>query len=106
MIMAGSLEPKLDHPTQKPLLLFETPMRNHLRAGQGVYDPFCGSGTAIIAAERTGCRAYALEIDPRFVDVFRSLAGRRSAARRRRWPMAEPRPTRSPDRDPYQRISA
>jgi DNA modification methylase len=60
MIMAASVEPKLDHPTQKPLLLFETPIRNHLRPGEGVYDPFCGSGTAIIAAERTGCRAYAL----------------------------------------------
>jgi hypothetical protein len=69
MIMAGSVEPKFDHPTQKPLILFETPIRNHLRAGEGVYDPFCGSGTALIAAERTGCRAYALEIDPRFVDV-------------------------------------
>jgi len=69
MIMAGSVEPKFDHPTQKPLVLFETPIRNHLRAGEGVYDPFCGSGTALIAAERTGCRAYALEIDPRFVDV-------------------------------------
>jgi DNA modification methylase len=69
MIMAGSVEPKFDHPTQKPLLLFETPIRNHLRPGEGVYDPFCGSGTVLIAAERTGCRAYALEIDPRFVDV-------------------------------------
>ena len=69
MIMAGSVEPKLDHPTQKPLLLFETPIRNHLRAGDGVYDPFCGSGTMLIAAERTGCHGYGMEIDPRFVDV-------------------------------------
>jgi site-specific DNA-methyltransferase (adenine-specific) len=69
MIMAGSVEPKFDHPTQKPLSLFETPIRNHLRAGDGVYDAFAGSGTIVIAAERTGCRGYALEIDPRFVDV-------------------------------------
>jgi DNA methylase len=69
MIMAGSREPRLDHPTQKPLLLFETPIRNHLRAGESLYEPFCGSGTALIAAERTGTHAYAMEIDPVFVEV-------------------------------------
>jgi DNA modification methylase len=69
MIMAGSAEPRLDHPTQKPLVLFETPIRNHLRAGEALYEPFCGSGTALIAAERCGVRAYALEIDPVYVDV-------------------------------------
>ena len=69
MIMAGSVEPKFDHPTQKPLILFETPIRNHLRAGDGVYDPFCGSGTILIAAERTGCAGFAMEIDPVFVEV-------------------------------------
>jgi len=69
MIMGGSTEAKQDHPTQKPLLLFETPIRNHLKAGDAVYDPFLGSGTALIAAERTGCRGYALEIDPLYVEV-------------------------------------
>jgi len=69
MIMGGSTEAKLDHPTQKPLLLFETPIRNHLKAGGAVYDPFLGSGTALIAAERTGARCYALEIDPLYVEV-------------------------------------
>jgi DNA modification methylase len=69
MIMAGSNEPRLDHPTQKPLVLFETPIRNHLRAGEALYEPFCGSGTALIAAERTGTRCYAMEIDPVYVDV-------------------------------------
>jgi DNA modification methylase len=69
MIMAGSNEPRLDHPTQKPLILFETPIRNHLRAGEALYEPFSGSGTALIAAERTGTRCYAMEIDPVYVDV-------------------------------------
>jgi DNA modification methylase len=36
MIMAGSAEPRLDHPTQKPLVLFETPIRNHLKAGEEI----------------------------------------------------------------------
>ena len=69
MIMGGSAEPRLDHPTQKPLLLFETPIRNHLKVGEALYEPFCGSGTALIAAERTGVRAYAMEIDPIYVEV-------------------------------------
>jgi DNA modification methylase len=69
MIMGGSAEPRLDHPTQKPLVLFETPIRNHLKAGDPLYEPFCGSGTALIAAERTGTRCYAMEIDPLYVEV-------------------------------------
>ena len=69
MIMGGSNEPRLDHPTQKPLVLFETPIRNHLRPGESLYEPFSGSGTALIAAERTGTRAYAMEIDPIYVEV-------------------------------------
>jgi DNA modification methylase len=67
--MGGSAEPRLDHPTQKPLVLFETPIRNHLRPGEALYEPFCGSGTALIAAERTGTRCYAMEIDPIYVEV-------------------------------------
>jgi DNA modification methylase len=69
MIMGGSTEPRLDHPTQKPLVLFETPIRNHLKPGDPLYEPFCGSGTALIAAERTGTRCYAIEIDPIYVEV-------------------------------------
>jgi hypothetical protein len=69
MIIAGSTEERQDHPTQKPALLFETPIANHLRAGEAVYDPFCGSGTALIAAERLGRRCYAMEIDPKYVQL-------------------------------------
>jgi tRNA/tmRNA/rRNA uracil-C5-methylase (TrmA/RlmC/RlmD family) len=39
------------------------------RRGGSVLDPFCGSGTILIAAERTGRKAHALEIDPAYVDV-------------------------------------
>lgn len=69
MIMAGSEEPKVDHPTQKPVALYEAPIANHLRRGDAVYDPFLGSGTTLVAAERLGRRCYALEIDPRYVQV-------------------------------------
>jgi DNA modification methylase len=60
---------KEDHPTQKPLVLFETPIRNHLKPGGSLYDPFLGSGTALIAAERTGTICHAIEIDPIYVEV-------------------------------------
>lgn len=69
MLMAGSDEPKLDHPTQKPVALFEAPIANHLRKGEAVYDPFLGSGTTLVAAERLGRRCYGLEIDPRYAQV-------------------------------------
>jgi DNA modification methylase len=70
MIMAGSEEAKEDHPTQKPVVLFETPISNHLRPGELVYDPFLGSGTALIAAERLGRRCCGLEIEPRYAQLI------------------------------------
>ncbi|MGC8634199.1 MAG: DNA-methyltransferase [Candidatus Limnocylindrales bacterium] len=69
MIMSGSEEEKQDHPAQKPVLLFEIPIRNHLAPGEAVYDPFVGSGTTIIAAESLGRRCYAMELDPRYVQL-------------------------------------
>jgi len=69
MIMAGSDEPKVDHPTQKPVALYEAPIGNHLRRGESLYDPFLGSGTTLVAAERLGRRCYGMEIDPRYVQV-------------------------------------
>jgi DNA modification methylase len=68
-IGSGSTEEKQDHPTQKPVVLSEIPIRNHLRPGEAVYEPFSGSGTTLIAAETLGRRCYALEIDPKYVQV-------------------------------------
>ena len=58
-----------EHPTQKPLRLFEIPMEQHTRRGDIVLEPFCGSGSQLIAAERLGRHCRALEISPAFVDV-------------------------------------
>jgi DNA modification methylase len=66
-LMAGSTEEKYDHPTQKPMLCMERPIANH--ALDPVYDPFAGSGTTLIAAERQGRVCYTMEIDPRFCDI-------------------------------------
>jgi DNA modification methylase len=69
MIMGGSTEEKFDHPAQKPVLLFEIPIRNHLEAGEAVFDAFLGSGTALMAAEALGRRCLGMEIDPKYVQV-------------------------------------
>lgn len=61
---------KTSHPHQKPVECFSKPMRNHGRPGDVVYDPFCGSGTAIIGAEQTQRTCVALEIDPAYCDVI------------------------------------
>ena len=54
------------HSTQKPVECMERPIRNH--AGD-VYDPFVGSGTTLIAAERQSRTCYAMEIEPKYVQV-------------------------------------
>ena len=58
------------HPTTKPVRLWEIPAENHLHPGQILLDPFLGSGTAIMAAERTGRTTYGLELEPRYCDVI------------------------------------
>lgn len=57
------------HPTMKPLALVERAIENSSRVGDVVLDLFLGSGTTLIAAERTGRSCFAVELDPRYVDV-------------------------------------
>ena len=57
------------HPTVKPVALVADAIRDVSRRKNIVLDGFCGSGTTLIAAEKTGRRAYALELDPHYVDV-------------------------------------
>ncbi len=45
------------------------PIQNNSGSGDAVYDPFLGSGTTLIAAETTGRTCFAVELEPRFVDV-------------------------------------
>ncbi len=55
------------HPTMKPVELYARAYRNSSRQGEIVYEPFSGSGTALIAAEQLGRRCFAMEIDPGYV---------------------------------------
>jgi DNA modification methylase len=57
------------HPTMKPLPLMERAIANSSKPGDLVLDPFAGSGSTLIACERTGRRCAALELDPRYADV-------------------------------------
>jgi DNA modification methylase len=57
------------HPTEKPLELFATPILSHTQPGDLSYEPFSGSGTHLCAAESTGRRCFAMEIEPAFVAV-------------------------------------
>lgn len=58
------------HPTMKPVELVERAIRNSSRPGNVVLDPFGGSGTTLIAAEKSGRSARLIELDPKYVDVI------------------------------------
>ncbi len=58
------------HPTMKPVELVERAIRNSSRPGDVVLDAFGGSGTTLIAAEKTGRMARLIELDPKYVDVI------------------------------------
>jgi DNA modification methylase len=57
------------HPTMKPVELYRRPISYHTKVGEAIYEPFCGSGTALIAAEMSGRRCRAIELSPAFCDV-------------------------------------
>ena len=57
------------HPTVKPVTMVADAILDASERGDIVLDPFVGSGTTIMAAERTGRRCYAMELDRRYVDV-------------------------------------
>jgi DNA modification methylase len=57
------------HPTQKPLALVERALENSSQTSDIVLDPFLGSGTTLIAAERTGRICYGMELDPHYCQV-------------------------------------
>ena len=59
-----------EHPTMKPVALFEYQMLNNTKGGDIVLDSFGGSGTTLIAAEKNGRIARIMELDPKYCDVI------------------------------------
>ena len=77
---AGRMDDLQAHPTVKPIALIADAIKDCTLRHQIVLDTFCGSGSTLLAAERTGRRGYGLEIDPGYVDVavrrWQMLTGR------------------------------
>lgn len=65
-IMGGSKEDKTPHPTQKPVVCMELIKNN----SGDVYDPFGGSGSTLIACEKTNRKCFMMELDPHYVDII------------------------------------
>jgi len=63
-----SLRSETGHSTQKPIDCMRSPILNH--DSEYVYDPFCGSGTTVIAAEMSDRKCLAIEINPIYCDVI------------------------------------
>jgi site-specific DNA-methyltransferase (adenine-specific) len=59
-----------EHPTMKPVALIEYCLGNSTQTGTAVLDLFGGSGSTLIACEKTGRRAYLMELDPKYCDVI------------------------------------
>lgn len=58
------------HPTMKPIKLCARLIKNSSKRNEIVYDGFCGSGSTLIACEQLGRTCYAMELDPKYVDVI------------------------------------
>jgi DNA modification methylase len=73
------------HPTVKPILLVSDAILDSTKRNDIVLDPFLGSGTTILAAERTNRRCYGIELDPLYVDTaverWQRMSGRKAHSR-------------------------
>lgn len=78
----GRMEDLADHPTVKPWALVADAIRDCTRTGEAVLDGFCGSGTTIIAAQKTGRVCFGIEFDPLYIEVairrFEKLTGEKA----------------------------
>ena len=84
----GGLGAAGSHPAVFPVALVEAVLTAFSDPGDLIYEPFCGSGTQIVAAERAGRRCFAMELDPVYCDVAV-----------RRWEMATGRKAQLEDRN-------
>jgi DNA modification methylase len=66
----GRDEALASHPTVKPVVLLAEAMKDTSKRGDIILDPFCGSGSTLIAAEKTGRVGYGIELDPLYADTI------------------------------------
>jgi hypothetical protein len=67
---AGRLDELAMHPTVKPVAMLADAIRDVTKRGAIVLDPFAGSGSTLIAAEKTGRQARCIEFEPKYCDVI------------------------------------
>jgi len=67
---SGDESERTGHSTQKPLECMLRPIVNNTKEGESVYDPFGGSGTTLIACERSNRNCYMMELSPTYVDMI------------------------------------
>jgi len=63
-------EDRQGHATPKPVAMMCRAIKSSAPSGGIVAEPFCGSGTTLIAAEQTGRKCYGMEISPAYCDVI------------------------------------
>lgn len=82
-----------EHPTMKPVALFEYQLLNNTKGGDIVLDSFGGSGTTAIAAEKNGRVARIMELDPKYCDViverWQNFTGKQAIHAETRQPFAK-----------------
>jgi DNA modification methylase len=69
-VFGGGGEEQTGHGTQKPIECMLRPILNNSEVGEGVYDPFGGSGTTLIACEKSKRNCYMMELSPAYVDLI------------------------------------
>jgi DNA modification methylase len=69
MIKEGEHDKRL-HPTQKPVMTLEKILNDFTKNGDIILDGFLGSGSTLIACEKTNRICYGMELDPKYVDVI------------------------------------
>lgn len=69
MIREGEHDKRL-HPTQKPVMTLEKIIKDFSKENDIIYDGFLGSGSTLIASEKTGRICYGMELDPKYIDVI------------------------------------
>ena len=58
------------HPTQKPVAIAERAIKNSSKSNNGILDLFGGSGSTLLACEKTNRKCYMMELDPKYIDVI------------------------------------
>jgi len=86
LTLISDIEEGVMHPAMFPASLCEKPIRTFSREGDLVFDPFCGSGTTLVAAQRVGRGFIGFDVNPKYAEIARERLARESSERQGRTP--------------------